>query len=59
MGKEYYVEIVERETSFVIKEIGAMTSREADVVERGININLNHKKYFTLNYKREKKLGAD
>lgn len=41
-----YVEVVDRETETVIHAVDC-TGRNPDRVERGININLNSKKYFT------------
>ena len=44
----YYVEIVEFETEKVVKRMGGYTSeRRADILDKGVNINLNHDKFFT------------
>ena len=41
------VQIVEYKTDKVIKDIEVPTERQAEKVECGININLNHDEYFT------------
>ena len=41
------VQIVEYKTDKVIKDIEVPTERQAEKVESGININLNHDEYFT------------
>ena len=41
------VQIVEYKTDKVIKNIEVPTERQAEKVESGININLNHDEYFT------------
>jgi len=43
---EVRVEIVQRATGEIVKELGPMSPRKADSVERGIEINLNHEQYF-------------
>jgi hypothetical protein len=40
--------IVEYATGKIIKEIDAGSERSAERVERGLNINLNHDKYYTI-----------
>jgi len=45
---KYYVEIVEFSTDAVIKRLGPESSEHnADRLDRGVNINLNHRDYFT------------
>ncbi len=41
-----YVEIVEFETGKVEKRMGPMGERQAERVERGVSVNLNHDDYF-------------
>ena len=43
----YYVEILEKRTGDVVETMGPMGERNADKVERGANINLNHAEYRT------------
>jgi hypothetical protein len=43
----YYVEIVETDTDKVEKRMGPHTKQMANRIEDGVNINLNHEKYFT------------
>lgn len=40
------VEIVQRSTGEVIKQLGPMSPRKADSVERGIEINMNQAEFF-------------
>ena len=42
-----YVEIVEYESGKVIKRTGPMAERRAGKLDRGYNINLNHKQFYT------------
>jgi hypothetical protein len=52
---KYYVEIVDYETGEVVKRFGPVpTERQADRVEGGIEINLNHEKYFTRTVEEDK-----
>lgn len=41
------VQVIEYSTGKVIKEIVVSSERKADKVESGLNINLNHEKYYT------------
>ncbi len=41
------VKIIETETGKVVQEIPCNGEREAERVERGANINLNHEKFHT------------
>lgn len=41
------VKIIETETGKVVQEIPCKGEREAERVERGANINLNHEKFHT------------
>jgi hypothetical protein len=43
----YYVEIVKYDTNEVVERMGPMSERQADKVDSGANINLNHEEYFT------------
>ena len=43
----YLVEVVSYETGEVVKSIVCTSERGADRIERGLNINLNHEKYYT------------
>ncbi len=44
--KSHYVEIVEIETGNVERRMGPMSASQADSVEAGAEINLNHDSYF-------------
>lgn len=46
-SKMFYVEIVKASSGEVVKRMGPMSERQADKVESGASINLNHKEYFT------------
>jgi hypothetical protein len=43
----FYVEIIAYDDDATIKRIGPMTERKADQVEDGVNINLDHDRYYT------------
>lgn len=43
----YRVEIVETATDEVVETVGDNAYRTAERIERGININLNHEKFYT------------
>jgi len=43
----YYVEIVKYDNEEIIKRIGPMSKKKAERVDNGVNINLNHKDYYT------------
>ena len=43
----YRVEVVDETTGDVVKAIPCTSQRQAERVEGGININLNHERYFT------------
>jgi hypothetical protein len=43
----FSVNIIEIETDSLIETIPAPSERAAERIERGININLNHDKYYT------------
>jgi hypothetical protein len=47
LNDQYFVEIVEYGSEKVIEKLGPKSEHMIEKVERGININLNHKKYFT------------
>lgn len=44
---EYFVEIVGRATGAVVERMGPMSERQAERVELGASINLNHDEYYT------------
>jgi len=48
MDDNYYVQIVEYDNDDVIREMGPFRSHMADSIDDGLNINLNHDKYYTL-----------
>lgn len=41
-----YVEIVETKTDRVERRMGPMSERQAERVERGAEINLNHERFY-------------
>ena len=47
MIKQFYVEVVAYYSNEVIKRLGPLSKSKADKVEAGININLDHERYFT------------
>ena len=49
MNKCKYIEIVEYATEKVVKriDVSGKTYRQADLIDAGINRNLNHDEYFT------------
>jgi hypothetical protein len=48
MDETFYVQIIQFEDQQVVKQRGPFAERHAEKVDRGVNINLNHKKYYTL-----------
>ena len=46
MTPTVYVEIVNHETGEVVKRMGPLSPQQADKVERGAEINLNHERFF-------------
>lgn len=44
---KFVVQVIAREEGNVVKEIKCMSEKQAERVEEGININLNHEKFFT------------
>lgn len=44
---KFYVQIIKYDTREVVENIECGSEREAEQVERGVNINLNHADYFT------------
>lgn len=48
MEKEFYVQIIAFDGEKLIKEMGPFSEREANMVDNGVNINLNHDKYYTI-----------
>ena len=48
MITKYWVEVVEYETDEVVSRVGPeISERQAERLERGMNINLNHDRFFT------------
>lgn len=47
MSKLYIVEIVEFGTDQVVYRSKAVPERQADKIDDGLNINLNHERFFT------------
>lgn len=45
---DIYVKIIELGTDKVVRTIGPLSQSAADRVERGVLINLNHDKFYTL-----------
>lgn len=43
----YYIEIVEFASEKVIERKGPYSEHKADRIDDGMNINLNHEKYYT------------
>jgi hypothetical protein len=46
-AEDHFVEVVETESGTVVECLGPMTESKADRTERGIQINMNHERYFT------------
>jgi len=46
--EKYFVEIKKFKASKIIKRIECETERDAEQIERGVNINLNHGEYYTV-----------
>ncbi len=45
--ERFYVEIVRYDDEAVVKQSGPFSERKANRVDDGLNINLNHERYFT------------
>lgn len=43
----FCIEVVDETTNSVVKAIDCASQRQADRIEAGLNINLNHELYFT------------
>ena len=43
----FFVEIVEASSGDVVKRIGPVSERQAEKIEDGASINLDHEQYFT------------
>lgn len=43
----FCIEVVDEATNSVVKAIDCASKRQADRIEAGLNINLNHERYFT------------
>lgn len=50
---KYFVDIKRNKTKTIEKSIECSSERTAEKVERGVNINLNHKEYYTIIRKEE------
>ncbi len=46
-SKKWRVEIVAYEGDKVVKTMEAMSERQAEKLERGVSINMNHENYYT------------
>lgn len=46
MSEKVFVEIVRFDGEEVVKRMGPMPKHQADKVERGAEINLNHEKFY-------------
>lgn len=44
----YKIKIIEHDTDKVINVLTASTEHKAEKIDRGININLNHERFYTL-----------
>lgn len=45
--KQYCVQVVNTKTDAVVKKLGPMSEANAERVERGVLINLNHEEFHT------------
>ena len=45
--QKHFVNVIEIETGIVVRSIKCINENTADRVERGVQINLNHDKFFT------------
>lgn len=50
MSVNWFVEVIDGVTGKVEKKLGPMPERKAEKVEDGLNINLNHERYYTRSY---------
>lgn len=48
MADTYKIKVIEDSTGEVVKTLEAATSRAAERIERGLNINLDHAGYYTV-----------
>ena len=48
MADTYKIKVIKEDTGEAVKVIEAVTERAAERVERGLNTNLNHTKYYTV-----------
>lgn len=46
--EKYVVQIIEYDTGEVVKQFKPEGKRSAERIERGVNINLNHDKFYTV-----------
>lgn len=44
---DYYVEIVQHEDGDTLERRGPFTERRAEKVDNGLNINLDHERFYT------------
>ncbi len=47
MRDQYFVQVRKRGTDEVVKQFGPHDERQAEKIEHGISINLNHDEYYT------------
>ena len=45
---QWFVEVIEYDTEKVVKKLGPMSEKKAEKVERGLNINLDQERFFTV-----------
>lgn len=48
MDMKYFIDIINYDTAKVVKSISAHSRREAERLDGGVNINLDHENYYTL-----------
>ena len=48
MSSKFIVQVFEYEADQPVKEIPADSQRQAERIECGLNINLNHNRYYTV-----------
>ena len=51
----HIVKVINAETGEVVKEVECESERQAERMDDGLNINLNHQQFYTLIEKREAK----
>jgi len=48
---DFYVVIIRYKNNKIVKKMGPMTEREADRVDFGASVNLNHEEFYTMTLK--------